>query len=492
MTHDTRITRRALSCQFRGALLLFVLGFGGQQTFAVTLYWDGDGNAVGNNITTGAGLGGTGSGLWGGTTWYNGSADVAWSDGSDAVFWGPTAGILSPTTTRIVNSLSFKTSGYVIQSSTVSLAGSSITVDSARAASISSVLTGTAGLVKSGDGALHLGGFNTYSGGSTVNGGVLGIIAGALGALPASPAIDITLNNGATLRYNADGMALNANRQMLLGPGGGTINTNGFNGEFSGVITGSSLTKTGAGTLTLSNSNTYNGNTTISAGALCVNDVVGSGTGSGYVAVSAGATLGGTGTVLGNVLNSGTLAPGASIGTLHLGTDYFQGPSGKLEIEIASLGSYDKLIIDCKAVSEGTLAVSLTNGFVPEAGNSFEILTARVPFGGSGIPFTTINLPALSGNLAWSVNYGPSNVTLSVTNPGDFNNSGTVDGADYIVWRNGLGSTYQQSDYGVWRSHFGQSGSAAASTGTVPEPTACLLLTVGVLLLPAAQRCRLF
>jgi hypothetical protein len=71
------------------------------------------------------------------------------------------------------------------------------------------------------------------------------------------------------------------------------------------------------------------------------------------------------------------------------------------------------------------------------------------------------------------------------TIPGDFNTDGTVDAADYVVWRNGLGTTYTQNDYGVWRSHFGAtlgSGSASAIpsaeplSATVPEPSLAILL----------------
>jgi hypothetical protein len=39
--------------------------------------------------------------------------------------------------------------------------------------------------------------------------------------------------------------------------------------------------------------------------------------------------------------------------------------------------------------------------------------------------------------------------------PGNFNGDGYVDAADYVSWRNGLGSKYSQADYGVWRSNFG-------------------------------------
>lgn len=62
--------------------------------------------------------------------------------------------------------------------------------------------------------------------------------------------------------------------------------------------------------------------------------------------------------------------------------------------------------------------------------------------------------------------------------PGDYNLNGVVDAADYVVWRNGLGTTYTQNDYVVWRSHFGQTaGSGAVSNATpVPEPTSVALL----------------
>jgi hypothetical protein len=77
--------------------------------------------------------------------------------------------------------------------------------------------------------------------------------------------------------------------------------------------------------------------------------------------------------------------------------------------------------------------------------------------------------------------------------PGDYDNSGTVDAADYAVWRNTSGEAgaslaadgngdgvVNQADYDVWRAHFGQTMSALSSTGNanapVPEPGAHLLI----------------
>jgi len=63
--------------------------------------------------------------------------------------------------------------------------------------------------------------------------------------------------------------------------------------------------------------------------------------------------------------------------------------------------------------------------------------------------------------------------------PGDFNNNGVIDDADYVVWRKGLGTTYTQADYDVWRAHFGQSagsGSSAIANVAIPEPATLVLL----------------
>jgi probable HAF family extracellular repeat protein len=68
--------------------------------------------------------------------------------------------------------------------------------------------------------------------------------------------------------------------------------------------------------------------------------------------------------------------------------------------------------------------------------------------------------------------------------PGDFNNSGAVDAADYVVWRKGLGTTYTQHDYNVWRANFGQTigaGIGASANAAVPEPTTLVLPLAGIL-----------
>ena len=89
----------------------------------------------------------------------------------------------------------------------------------------------------------------------------------------------------------------------------------------SGVVSGTTLNKQGAGSLVLSGNNagTLTGLVTVDAGSLVVNNFSGSATGSGNVQVNAGARLAGGGRIAGNVTLDGILAPGNSIGTLAVG-----------------------------------------------------------------------------------------------------------------------------------------------------------------------------
>jgi hypothetical protein len=60
--------------------------------------------------------------------------------------------------------------------------------------------------------------------------------------------------------------------------------------------------------------------------------------------------------------------------------------------------------------------------------------------------------------------------------PGDFNNNGTVDAADYVVWRKTDGT---QTGYDTWRALFGDhagGGSSANANATVPEPATAAML----------------
>jgi hypothetical protein len=64
---------------------------------------------------------------------------------------------------------------------------------------------------------------------------------------------------------------------------------------------------------------------------------------------------------------------------------------------------------------------------------------------------------------------------------GDFNGDGSIDTADYVMWRNGDGS---QAGYDLWRTNFGRSAESGSGFSTaVPDPSSIVLLLVAVTLL---------
>ncbi len=136
-------------------------------------------------------------------------------------------------------------------------------------ATISSALTSTADLTKSGRGTLVLAVANTAGGGvrkTTINEGVLQIdaldkIGGNSGALVLA---------GGTLRF-AGAFDLSARTISIL-EGGGTLDTNGNNLAFANSLGSGAgaLTKAGVGVLTLNAASTLTGGTIVNAGTLAL------------------------------------------------------------------------------------------------------------------------------------------------------------------------------------------------------------------------------
>ncbi|QDT69086.1 hypothetical protein MalM25_20130 [Planctomycetes bacterium MalM25] len=68
---------------------------------------------------------------------------------------------------------------------------------------------------------------------------------------------------------------------------------------------------------------------------------------------------------------------------------------------------------------------------------------------------------------------------------GDYNDDGTVDAADYTVWRDGGSPDSSQTGYDTWANNYGATASPAVS---VPEPSSALLVGAGLLLLARSRR----
>jgi autotransporter-associated beta strand protein len=126
-----------------------------------------------------------------------------------------------------------------------------------------------------------LDGTNTISGGTFTSGRVLLGSFGQSGSLEVSPGG--TLQSGTVAAGGGSGsLALNGGTfraggapdirvPVSLGPAGGTIDTNGYNGTVTGAIAGAGgLSKLGAGDLKLSGANSYTGPTLVTGGSLSV------------------------------------------------------------------------------------------------------------------------------------------------------------------------------------------------------------------------------
>lgn len=197
----------------------------------------------------------------------------------------------------------------------------------------------------------------------------------------------------------------------------------------SGILSNGGLTKDGPGLLVLKGGQTYTGVTTIAAGTLKL--AAGATMASGAYDVTAGATLDlrdlmggltlgagkrlkGGGTVLGNLVVGGAVAPGESPGTLSVGNITFASAS-TLEIELGDTvrgTGYDVLASSGNVtIQDGsTLSVVLLDAFMPELDDEFDILDFAALTG----QFTTINLPALGGDLTWNTSDLHTDGTISV------------------------------------------------------------------------------
>ncbi|HEV3342661.1 MAG TPA: hypothetical protein VG125_19975, partial [Pirellulales bacterium] len=119
------------------------------------------------------------------------------------------------------------------------------------------------------------------------------------------------------------------------------------------------------------------------------------------IQINAG-TLTGYGTIVGNVTNSGTVAPGILPNNFNINLtitgSYTQTASGTLAIELGGYqlaGSYSQLVVQNAATLGGTLSVTTVNGFTPTVGQFFTAITYASVTG----DFATKNTRLASGDL---------------------------------------------------------------------------------------------
>lgn len=227
-------------------------------------------------------------------------------------------GNLGSSTVTLATGTTLAVTGATTIDNAISLSGNA-TVQAANSVTLSGAISGAGGLAKTGAGTLTLSGSNGFTGNVGLSAGGLTLSGGAAiddnSAVTAASGTTLTLASSETIGSlaGAGSVALGAN---TLTTGGDNTSTS-YSGNISG--TGGSITKTGAGTLTLSGTNAYTGATTISAGAIdaqngsAIGDTSALSVASGaFLVLSAAETIGslaGAGTV---TLGANTLTTGGN------------------------------------------------------------------------------------------------------------------------------------------------------------------------------------
>ncbi len=315
-------------------------------------------------------------------------------------------------------------------------------------------------------GTLFLNGNNSFTGGVTINSGVVQI--GNAGALNSTTPQTVTFSASSTgtLRLGGTsviggGLVTNATPGTPVVENGNvtpatfTINTSGTP-TFAGVLqngtgTGAfSLTKTGSGTQTLTGNNTYTGNTTVNGGTLALSTagtnnipnsslitVGASGTlNVTGVAGGIGLTLAGTQTLKNNGIVSGTVTVPSNTFVAGTGTYannvVFTGGAEKVTISGASA---DKILITGAADFSGSggITMALT---APATLPFYDVMVY-----GSLIGAPTLNTPTIGRtNFSFAPSPPPNTIRINVTGgPANiiWNNAGsTGDGLNWDVATN--------------------------------------------------------
>lgn len=392
------------------------------------------------------------------------------------------------------------------------LGSNTLTVTGAGNTAFTAQVGGSGSIVKSGAGTLTLSGSNSYSGTTSVNGGILSVnnltgggASSSIGNSNGSVASNLVLNGG-TLSYT--GGSISTDRLFSVGTSGGTIDSSGsgaltlnntgamgFNGQ-SGARTltltgstdaslaaaigdnggGTSIVKNGTNTWTLngSASNTHTGTTTVNAGTLALaktggataiagNLVIGDGSGTDTVRLDAANQIASTATV--TFTSGGTPTLNLNGYTQTLGS--ISSSNTGAVIAFGSPGSTTDFKVGNSSNSTyaGTFTSGNANGRLVKQG------TGTLTLSGASSSFTggvqvnegilkVQNADALGSGTAGTTVASGATLQLDGGVLGTFNGTLTLSGNGY----NNLGALYGTGGNNRWGNNIALAGDTTVST----------------------------
>jgi autotransporter-associated beta strand protein len=264
----------------------------------------------------------------------------------------------------------------------------------------------------------------------------------------------LTIDNAGTLRLNGNNLSVSnltsLNTGTVAGPGalvynnhasatgvltvGADNSSTAFDGVLgNGAAAALGLTKVGTGTLTLSGVNTNTGAVTVTDGTLALTGAgsfgnaalisVGSGAfydvsaAGGTLTLNSGQTLGGSGTVNGNVIASAgsTIAPGSSVGTLTVAGNVSLGGGMTMELNRSLAPNSDRLAVSGGSITGGGSLTTTNIGPALQVGDTFQLFASGV----SGITANLQTVDALNGvTYTWNNNLASSGaITVASVTP---------------------------------------------------------------------------
>ena len=275
-------------------------------------------------------------------------------------------------------------------------------IDRSNSYTFGGIISGTGAFEQLGTGTTIFTSANSYTGGTTISGGILQLGPGG------------SLAPAGALHVDAGSLDLNGHLQTvgdfsgagLVTLGSGTLTAGTEFTEFSGAISGiGGFVKQGTGTTVFTGTNFYTGATTVDAGTLIVNGSIASST---SLTVNTGGTIGGIGTLPSTTINGGTLSPGNGIGTITVqGNLAFVAP-GLYLVRISPTAA-DRTNVT------GTATLAAEAGRVaPESGSYVRGTTYTILNATGGLIGTFSGLTMNSAFLCACLSYDANNVYLTI------------------------------------------------------------------------------